>query len=33
MLDRRIGDELRREQAVLFPPTVVGARGRRSGVG
>jgi ubiquinone/menaquinone biosynthesis C-methylase UbiE len=28
-LDRRIADELRREQAVLLPPTVVGAWGRR----
>jgi hypothetical protein len=28
-LDRRIADELRREHAVLLPPTVVGAWGRR----
>jgi SAM-dependent methyltransferase len=31
-LERRIADELRREQAVLLPPTVVGAWGRRSSV-
>ena len=29
-LERRIGDELRSAQAVLLPPTVVGAWGRRS---
>jgi len=29
-LERRIADELRRAQAVLLPPTVVGAWGRRS---
>jgi ubiquinone/menaquinone biosynthesis C-methylase UbiE len=29
-LDQRIADELRRAQAVLLPPTVVGAWGRRS---
>jgi ubiquinone/menaquinone biosynthesis C-methylase UbiE len=28
-LERRIADELRRERAVLLPPTVVGAWGRR----
>jgi SAM-dependent methyltransferase len=30
-LERRIADELQREQAVVLPPTVVGAWGRRSG--
>ena len=30
-LERRIGDELRRADAVLLPPTVVGAWGRRPG--
>src|SRR5262249_11288897 len=29
-LDERIADELHREQAVLLPPTVVGAWGRRA---
>ena len=29
-LEQRIADQLRREQAVLLPPTVVGAWGRRS---
>jgi SAM-dependent methyltransferase len=29
-LERRIADELEREQAVVLPPTVVGAWGRRS---
>jgi ubiquinone/menaquinone biosynthesis C-methylase UbiE len=31
-LERRIADELRREQAVFLPPTVVGAWGRRPSV-
>jgi hypothetical protein len=31
-LERRIADELRRERAVLLPPTLVGAWGRRSNV-
>jgi ubiquinone/menaquinone biosynthesis C-methylase UbiE len=31
-LEQRIADELRQEQAVLLPPTVVGAWGRRASV-